>query len=146
MIIEKKGIFKKKKKAHKGKVAESKFHNRKVTLEDGTVFYSQKEYTRFLELSALERQGLIWNLQRQVKYTLLPSVYEEQPVQLKTKVKMKKVCIYKETAYVADFVYTQDGEEVVEDVKASAFFQDPVYKLKKKMMYMIHHIKIKEVY
>lgn len=94
----------------------------------------------------MEQAGLIWNLRRQVSFTLLPAVYETQTVQLKTKTKEKTVCLYRETNYVADFVYVQDGEEIVEDVKASAEFQDPVYKLKKKLMYMMNNVKIKEVY
>ena len=124
----------------------SKYRNVKVTNADGEVFDSKRELKRYNELKVMEKAGLIYNLRRQVKFTLLSAAYEEVPVQLKTKVKYKKVCLFKETNYVADFVYDQDGVEVVEDVKADAKFQDPVYKLKKKMMYMIHHIKIKEVY
>ena len=124
----------------------SRFGNKKVKTEDGLTFDSKKEYSRYLELKAMEDAGLIWNLRRQVKFLLLPAVYETQKVQLKTKVKEKDVCLYRETHYVADFVYLQDGEEVVEDVKASAEFQDPVYKLKKKLMYMMNNVKIKEVY
>lgn len=124
----------------------SKYGNKKVTTPDGQTFDSKKEKERYDTLRLLEKNGQIWNLQRQVKYILLPSIKEQVPVQLKTKVSYKEKTLFKETAYYADFVYMENGEEVVEDVKASDFFQDPVYKLKKKLMYMIHHIKIKEVY
>lgn len=123
-----------------------KFGNTKVRTEDGLTFDSKKEYARWLELKAMEDAGLIWNLRRQVSFVLLPAVYETQTIQLKTKTKEKNVCLYRETNYIADFVYLQDGEEVVEDVKASADFQDPVYKLKKKLMYMMNNVKIKETY
>lgn len=129
------------------KIRRSKYGNKKVKTADGMVFDSKKEMERYEHLKMMELNGEIWNLRRQVKYVLLSSVKERVPVQLKTKVSYKEVTLFRETTYTADFVYhTPDGEEVVEDVKASAFFQDPVYKLKKKLMYMIHHIKIKEVY
>lgn len=124
----------------------SKFHNVKVEGPNGQKFDSKKELARYNELVKMESQGLIYNLRRQVKYTLLSSIYEQVTVQLKRKVTTRQVCLFRETSYTADFVYDKDGEEVVEDVKASQFFQDPVYKLKKKLMYMIHHIKIKEIY
>lgn len=130
----------------KKKTKRSKYGNTKVKTEDGLVFDSKKEKERYDKLLEMEREGKIWNLRRQVEYLLLPAVTETVPVQLKTKVKYKEVTLYRETNYKADFVYMEDGEEVVEDVKASKWFQDPVYKLKKKLMYMIHHIKIKEVY
>ena len=121
----------------KTKAKTGKYRNRFTLDEDGQKFDSKKEMKRYLELKKMEQQGLIWNLRRQVKFTLLPSVYEEHKVELKRKTTTKRVCVFRETSYWADFVYVQDGEEVVEDVKASAKFQDPVYKLKKKMMYMI---------
>lgn len=124
----------------------SKYGNRKITTLDGQKFDSKKEHDRYLILKLKEERGIIQNLKRQVRFELLPAIYEDVTVQLKTKTKEKRVCVYRATEYVADFTYIQDGEEIVEDVKASYYFQDPVYKLKKKMMYYIHHIKIKEVY
>lgn len=125
----------------------SKYGNRKIKTEDGLTFDSKKEMNRYYALKKMEQGGEICNLQRQVKYKLLSKIEEEVPVQLKTKVSTKKVTLFRETYYIADFVYnTPDGEEVIEDVKASQKFQDPIYKLKKKLMYMIHHIKIKEIY
>lgn len=128
-------------------IRRSKFGNRKIKTEDGLVFDSKKEKERYDTLRLLERRGEIWNLKRQVRYLLLPKITEQVPVQLKTKVSYKDTTLFRETAYIADFVYTDsEGNEVVEDVKANEWFQDPVYKLKKKLMYMIHHIKIKEIY
>lgn len=128
-------------------IRRSKYGNRKIKTEDGLVFDSKKEKERYDTLRLLERRGEIWNLKRQVRYLLLPKITEQVPVQLKTKVSYKDTTLFRETAYIADFVYTDsEGNEVVEDVKANEWFQDPVYKLKKKLMYMIHHIKIKEIY
>lgn len=128
-------------------IRRSKYGNRKIKTEDGLTFDSKKEMNRYYVLKKMEAGGEICNLQRQVKYKLLSKIEEEVPVQLKTKVGTKKVTLFRETYYIADFVYnTPDGEEVIEDVKASQKFQDPIYKLKKKLMYMIHHIKIKEIY
>ena len=128
-------------------IRRNKYGNRKIKTEDGLTFDSKKEMNRYYTLKKMEQGGEICNLQRQVKYKLLSKIEEEVPVQLKTKVGTKKVTLFRETYYIADFVYnTPDGEEVIEDVKASQKFQDPIYKLKKKLMYMIHHIKIKEIY
>lgn len=124
----------------------SKYGNRKIITIDGQKFDSKKEKQRYDELVLMEKAGLIRNLKRQVPFELLPAVWEDVTIQLKTKVKQERRCIFRTTEYVADFTYEQDGVEVVEDVKASAYFQDSVYKLKKKMMYCIHNIKIKEVY
>ena len=131
--------------ARKKKREISKMLNVRVKTEDGQVFDSKKEYARYLTLRKMEQEGQIWNLRRQVRYVLLPSQHMEVPVQLKRKVGTKKVCLFRETAYVADFVYVQDDEEVVEDVKSVYTRKEPVYKLKKKLMYMIHNIMIKEV-
>lgn len=124
----------------------SKYGNRKIVDIDGNKFDSKKEQKRYYELKLMEREGLIQNLKRQVPFELLPAMYETEVIELKTKTKEVRKCVHRATEYIADFTYLQDGDEVVEDVKADKKFQDPVYKLKKKMMYYIHHIKIKEVY
>ena len=124
----------------------SKYGNRKVIDGNGNKFDSKKEKDRYCELLMMEKAGLIQNLQRQVHFELLPAMYENVVIELKTKFKEERKCVYRATEYIADFTYIQDGQEIVEDVKASIHFQDPVYKLKKKMMYYIHNIKIKEVY
>lgn len=117
----------------------SKYHSRKVE-KDGEVFDSVKEYRRFCELSLMEKAGAITDLERQVKYVLLPAQYA--PVlDAKTK-KWKDKCIERECSYYADFVYKENGKRVVEDTKG---FRTPEYKIKRKLMYYIHGIQIKEV-
>ena len=108
-----------------------KYHNKKV-VRNGETFDSVKEYRRFCELLLLEKGGVISDLQRQVKYVLIPSQKEG------------KKTIERECSYRADFVYTDNetGETVVEDVKG---MRTEVYKIKRKLMLWVHHIKIVEV-
>lgn len=106
-----------------------KYGNRKITV-DGEIFDSKKEYRRFCELSLLERAGEITDLRRQVAYELLPS----QRVGGKVAERPAK--------YIADFVYKENGQEVVEDTKG---FRTADYKLKRKMMLYFHGIQIREV-
>lgn len=110
----------------------NKYHNRKVTSFDGIEHASQKEANRWCELKLLERAGKIKDLQRQVKFTLIPAQYEG------------KKLIERECAYIADFVYidTESGKMIVEDTKG---FKTKDYVIKRKLMLYVHHIKIREV-
>lgn len=108
----------------------SKYGSQKVTV-GGVTFDSQREYRRFCELSLLERAGKITNLQRQVKYVLIPSQKDE-----------KGKVIERECSYIADFVYVENGRLVVEDAKG---YKTPEYRIKKKMALYFHGIRIKEV-
>lgn len=104
-----------------------KYHNKKVIAE-GQTFDSQKEYRRYCELKILEKAGEIKDLRRQVAYTLLPT--QRTPVRTE-----------REVRYIADFVYTENGKTVIEDVKG---VRTDAYKLKRKMMLYLHGICIKE--
>lgn len=108
----------------------SKYFNRKCVV-DGVVFDSQKEANRFAELSLLERAGTIQNLQRQVKYTLIPSQKDGKGRNLERPV-----------TYIADFVYQEGGKTVVEDAKG---VRTKDYIIKRKLMLFRHGIRIKEV-
>lgn len=92
-------------------------------------FDSRKEEARYRELCLLEKAGKIHHLERQVKYELIPSQYKDGR------------CLYRSVTYRADFVYTEQGKTVVEDVKG---FRTPEYVIKKKLMYYIHGILVKE--
>lgn len=124
-----------------------KYKNSKVTTEDGIVFDSRKEYKRYCELKMMEASGVITNLQRQVKYILIPCQREPDTIGKRGGIHQGKV-IEKECAYYADFCYqvTDTGETVVEDVKGykkgGAY---SIFKIKKKLMLYVYHIKIKEV-
>ena len=100
----------------------NKYGAKKVYTPDG-VFDSQKEYRRWRELKLCEIAGKITNLERQVAFELIPKQDGERAVY-----------------YVADFVYMEKGEKVVEDVKG---YVTEVFKLKKKLMKWRHGIDIK---
>lgn len=108
----------------------NKYRNKKVT-RNGIEFDSQKEAQRYAVLKLLERAGKITDIQRQVKFDLLPS----------QKDKSGKV-IERACSYVADFTYYENGVYIVEDTKG---YRTPEYKLKRKMMLYFHGIRIKEV-
>lgn len=124
-----------------------KFNNKKMETPDG-VFDSKGEWERWLFLKDAERRGLIFNLRRQVKYTLIPTQYRTETVQLKTKTKEVERVAEREITYTADFVYHKDSrfdkpaELVVEDFKG---FPNDRWPLKKAMMLYFHKIPVREV-
>ena len=118
----------------------SKYRSKKIT-QNGITFDSLKEYRRFCELSLLERAGQITDLHRQVKFVLIPAQYEPDTIGKRGGVKRGKL-LEREVSYVADFVYTQDGKQVVEDTKG---FKTKDYIIKRKLMLWVHGIRIKEV-
>lgn len=120
-----------------------KYNNRKVTV-NGMTFDSRKEFIRWCELVLLERAGQITDLQRQVKFELIPTQYEYKPRygKLGRRLKDSKHCVENAVNYVADFVYQKDGKTVVEDVKG---FKTKEYIIKRKLMLHVHGIKILEV-
>ena len=90
----------------------SKYHSKKIKSE-GLTFDSKKELQRWNELRLMERVGAIQDLQRQVKYLLIPAQYEEPTRGPRGGLKRGKL-IERECAYIADFVYQQNGKNVVE--------------------------------
>ena len=99
----------------------NKYNNIK-TIVDGITFDSEKEAMRYGELKLLEKARIVSNLRLQVKYDIV--------------INNIKVC-----SYIADFVYIQDGKEIVEDVKG---MKTTIYVLKKKLMFAVFGINIKE--
>ena len=97
----------------------------KKTLAFGEKFDSKWEAERWGQLKAMERAGVVDQLERQVKYELT--------------INDIKIC-----NYIADFTYMLIEENglsryVVEDAKGVL---TPEFKLKKKMMKAIHGIDI----
>jgi hypothetical protein len=133
--------FKKTIKRKKGE----RYNHTKVEV-DGLKFDSKKEYERYLFLKEAEKNGLITDLQTQVKFELIPSVTEEYIVHLKTKDKIKTRTLQLAITYTADACYYKDGEYVVEDCKISPKVKPEKYVLKAKMMFALKGIRIKEVY
>lgn len=106
-----------------------KYHNEKVSIGNES-FDSKKEARRYQFLVLMQRAGQITNLQRQVKYELIPAQY------------IGGKCVERAVTYTSDFEYDKpSGEHIVEDCKG---FRTDVYKLKKKHMLYKFGIRILE--
>jgi len=101
----------------------SKYNNRRVNTSDGW-FDSQKELRRWGELQLLQKAGEITNLRRQVPYELIPK-----------NGKLRHI------VFIADFVYEENGKEVVEDSKG---YRNRLYMLKWRLMLDRHGIQVLE--
>ena len=117
----------------------NKYHNQKVTTGDGIVHDSRREAERWSQLKLLERVGKIVNLQRQVKFVLIPAQYDVP----KGKQKRGKL-LERECSYIADFQYQdkETGELVIEDTKG---VRTKDYVIKRKLLLKEYGLKIKEV-
>lgn len=103
-----------------------KYRNEKVQY-DGRTFDSKWEMERYCELKLLEKAGRIKDLKCQQRFVLIEKSTE-----------------HRETAYVADFTYYENGKLVVEDCK-SKITKTSTYKIKKKLMFERYGIKIREI-
>ena len=115
-----------------GEKAPSKYHSKKCQWK-GMTFDSIHERDRFIILESEMQKGKITDLNRQVRFQLLPAQTGENG----------KV-IERPLTYVADFVYRRDGELVVEDAKSKAT-RTHEYIIKRKLMLWFHGIRIQEV-
>jgi Protein of unknown function (DUF1064). len=106
--------------------------NKYRNIKDGD-FDSKKEKARYADLLLLERGGVITGLKRQVPFTLIPRQDDENGKMIERPV-----------AYIADFVYNLNGEQIVEDTKSPATRKDKAYVIKRKLMLFIHGIRIRE--
>lgn len=101
----------------------NKYGNHKTQYK-GISFDSKKECEYFIYLEALEAQGGISELQRQVKFELQPSFKHNGKT-------------IRAINYVADFTfYDKEGKFHIVDTKG---IKTEVYKLKKKMMQFQGH-------
>ena len=97
---------------------------------DGFVYDSKTEMLRGMDLQLLQRAGEISDLQRQVKF----------PLEFKCSCGGITVMAGKRPAhYTADFVYTEKGRRVVEDVKGYA---DESSKLRIRIFEALHGQKV----
>lgn len=114
-----------------------KYHNDPIMI-DGIRFDSKKESIRYRELRLLQAVGTINNLDVHVSFPLIPSQKIDGKV-------IEKAC-----NYIADFVYIEDGNVVVEDVKpfdkkTQKFITTPEFRIKKKLMLERHGIRVRLV-
>lgn len=114
----------------KGRYGKSK----KITI-DGKAWDSTAEYERFINLSQMQKGGLITDLQTQVKFELVKSIKYSDSSRAKPALR-----------YVADFSYIQDGKLVIEDIKGTMLENDPVFKIKRHLMLAIHGIEVKIIW
>lgn len=94
------------------------------TTAHGYKFDSKGEAERYAHLVMQERAGLIWSLRRQIRYKLL----------------VNKLLV---TTYVADFVYYEESQRVIEDFKG---VRTPEYRLKAKLFRALTGITIRETH
>lgn len=106
----------------------SKYRNTKCTV-DGESYRSKREAQRHRTLMVMQRGGLIADLQREVPFVLAQSV--------RFAAKRATPAL----RYFADFVYTQDGQRVVEDCKG---LRTEGYRIKRHLMLALHGIEILE--
>ena len=122
----------------------SKYKAKKASV-DGIEFDSRKEANRYCELKFLQRAGKIQNLELQKAIELIPAQREADTIGKRGGIIKGKV-IEKAVFYRADFVYTENGETVVEDVKGykggGAY---AVFTIKRKILLYKYGIKIKEI-
>ena len=125
------------------KRTKAKYKNKKV-VADGITFDSKKEYQRYCELKLLEKAGEISDLRLQVPYELVPPQYEHYERYGKNGKRLKdgKRTLEHAVKYVADFVYIEDGNTIVEDTKG---LRTTEYVIKRKLMLYVHGVRIREV-
>lgn len=87
-------------------------------------YASKREAKRAADLLILYRAGKIRNLKEQVPFLLIPKQDGE------------RAC-----SYVADFTYDENGQAIVEDCKGA---RTDVYRIKRKLMLLVHKIRIRE--
>ena len=94
----------------------NKYRNRK-TVVDNIKFYSVLEANRYRELMLLQREKEISNLRLQVPFVLQESL-------------KKNGKTYQAIKYIADFVYEENGQTIVEDTKGIC---TDVFRIKQKL-------------
>lgn len=132
----------------------NKLNNQSITI-DGIKFDSKKEGRRYSELKLLLRSGQISDLELQKRFELIPAQFETVETGEYYKVgakkgqpKTKQVCIEQSLVYIADFVYKENGQTVVEDVKGFRDTSSATYAkfvIKRKLMLWKYGIRVKEV-
>lgn len=94
----------------------SKYRNKKIVV-DNIKFDSNLEATRYRQLKLLQRAKQISNLRLQVPFLLQEGF-------------KKNGKTHREIKYIADFVYEENGQTIVEDTKGIC---TEVFKIKQKL-------------
>lgn len=124
-----------------------KYNTRKIVY-DGISFDSKDEIRRYNELLILQRAGKIHDLKYHEQFELIPAQYETVERYSKTGKRLKDgvKLVERAAVYTSDFSYylKDTGEKIVEDVKCEKT-KTEAYVLRRKLVYKIYGIKIKEV-
>lgn len=98
-----------------------KYHNKK-TFIDGIKFDSKLEAERYEQLKLMECVGVIYDLELQPEYELIPSF-------------KKNGKTWRRTVYKADFRYilAENDRMIIEDVKGSTAVITDAFRLKQKL-------------
>lgn len=106
------------------KAAKTKYNAKRQTV-DGIDFDSKTELKRWQQLQTLERGGVISGLRRADEYVVLPAFVYQGKKQRAIK-------------YRPDFAYTENGQQIVEEVKSTATAKARDYSLRKKLFMYTH--------
>ena len=109
-----------------------KVNHERVTI-NGIVFDSIAEADRYRVLRVMEKTGKISDLVCHPRWVIIPAQKAEGRRS------------FKAAHYTADFSYIRDGRLVVEDVKSEYTRQEEDYKLRRKLMLLMHGIYVEEV-
>lgn len=102
----------------------SKYRSTKIKyVEDGVekTKDSKKEYRRALYLKQLEKEGKIFNLLEQQVFVLQDRIMDGKKV------------LERAIKFIPDFVYQENGEIIVEDVKSAITKKKESYIIKRKL-------------
>lgn len=103
-------------------------HIKKHVHADGTKLDSEHEYQRYCELLLLVQAGEITDLKVHPRY---PIIIGGVPVRIISK---RYSTLGRQMLYIADFSYTENDEQKVEDVKMQSGHRTEVYKIKRALM------------
>ncbi len=120
-------VFKDYGKKNTGKV------NHERVIVGGITFDSRAEADRYTILRVMEKTGKISQLQCHPRWEVIPAQ------------KITGHRSFQAAHYTADFSYIKDGQLIVEDVKSEYTREDEAYKLRRKLMYLMHGIYVTEV-
>lgn len=98
------------------RTSNSNKYNAKKAEINGVRFDSLKEARLYQKLENMQRMGIISDLQRQVRFELVPKQKDERAVY-----------------YVADYVFKEGDKVVVADCKSAMTKKLPVYVVKRKI-------------
>ena len=122
-----------------------KYFSKQVRNQYGE-FDSETEFNRYLYLKHLEDVGEIRDLQRQVRFEIIPKLIKNVEVQLKTKVKIVQRVEEKAAHYTCDFTYIEKGGKyIIEEQKSQGTLLARDYPLRKKLIKQIIHKHNEEV-